>query len=180
MTDSSGSVRSVYEDGRTVWHNAAGKLHRLDGPAMYIPDSFENRWYFEGQLHRDGGPAVYLDEDARTPDSAAEWYQHGRRHRLDGPARMTAKYIWWFVRGDAVDAGGVGTLNYLFRHGLTQDLEQTLSLWRPGGPTPFDLLQLYRSLGREDDLVVEHVLAVWQPGGPTPLELLDPVRAALL
>lgn len=54
--------------GRTAgqeWHQN-GRLHRLDGPAMVLPNGMQ-RWYVDGRLHRADGPAVEMK-------SGRSWY----------------------------------------------------------------------------------------------------------
>lgn len=48
--------------GNVLYRDAAGRLHRLDGPAWIEPNGREN-WYKHGKLHRLDGPAVSGGED---------------------------------------------------------------------------------------------------------------------
>ena len=57
--------------GTRRYYNAAGQLHRLDGPAVI---------YQYGLMF---------------------WYQNGQRHRTDGPAVVYTnnELQWWFING---------------------------------------------------------------------------------
>ena len=80
----------VDEYGTRRYYNAAGQLHREDGPAVEYA-SGSKTWYQNGKRHRDVGPAV------ERMDSIMVWYQNGRRHRVDGPAIVHANGAqeWW-------------------------------------------------------------------------------------
>lgn len=47
-----------------------GRLHRVEGPAVEMPDGTKI-WWLHGKLHRDGGPAI------ERPDGNNEWWKHG-------------------------------------------------------------------------------------------------------
>lgn len=47
-------------------------LHRLDGPAVVLPN--EERWYAYGKLHRLDGPAVIYN-------TSSSWYINGNKYR---------------------------------------------------------------------------------------------------
>lgn len=47
----------VDHHGTRSYYNAAGLLHREDGPAIVRVDGTVE-WWFNGELHRDVGPAV--------------------------------------------------------------------------------------------------------------------------
>ena len=57
----------VDQHGTRRYYNAAGRLHRTDGPAI--------EWY----------------------DGDLEWFHNGKRHRTDGPAivRVDGTLAWW-------------------------------------------------------------------------------------
>ena len=80
----------VDEFGSRKYLNAAGQLHREDGPAVVYATGTKE-WWFNGQLHRDAGPAVIWN------DGSKEWYQNGKLHREDGPAivRTDGYREWW-------------------------------------------------------------------------------------
>ena len=65
--------------GTRRYRNAAGQLHRDEGPAIVYNDGTENL-YQNGNLHREDGPAVTYKHGPKI------WYKHGKRHRTDGPA----------------------------------------------------------------------------------------------
>ncbi len=55
------------------------------------------RWYLAGKLHRVDGPAVEHHDGTKC------WYQHGERHRTDGPAMEYAsggKY--WYLHDECL------------------------------------------------------------------------------
>ena len=82
---------------RAEWRNAAGDLHREDGPAVTRPDGTEV-WYLDGVRHREGGPAVIY------PDEYEAWYRNGRLHREDGPAiASTDGAQEWWLDGEPTD-----------------------------------------------------------------------------
>ena len=53
------------------YHNAAGQLHRIDGPAI-IWDNGVEFWYQNDQCHRTDGPAIMW------PDGRKWWYLNDR------------------------------------------------------------------------------------------------------
>ena len=65
--------------GTRRYRNAAGQLHREEGPAIVYNDGTE-KWYQNGKLHREDGPAVTYKHGPKI------WFKHGKRHRTDGPA----------------------------------------------------------------------------------------------
>ena len=77
--------------GTRRYRNAAGQLHREEGPAIVYNDGTE-KWYQNGKLHREDGPAVTYKNGTKI------WFKHGKRHRTDGPA---AEYyngaVNWFL-----------------------------------------------------------------------------------
>ena len=77
--------------GTRKYYNAAGKLHREDGPAIVYKDGTE-KWYQNGILHREEGPAIIYRNGTKI------WFKQGKRHRTDGPA---AEYyngaVNWFL-----------------------------------------------------------------------------------
>ena len=83
----------VDQFGTRTHRNAAGQLHREDGPAI-ITVQGSAFWYQCGLRHRTDGPAIEYS------DGGKEWWQNGHRHRTDGPA-----IVW--------DDGSVG----LYIHG---------------------------------------------------------------
>ena len=56
-----------------------GVTHRIDGPAVEMPNGTK-MWWVDGKRHRLDGPAVVKS------NGRCEWYVDGKRHRLDGPA----------------------------------------------------------------------------------------------
>ena len=70
----------ITAEGTRIWRNAAGKIHRDDGPAIERPNG-DKLWYRNGLLHReDGGPAIDHASGGKG------WYRNGRLHRKGGPA----------------------------------------------------------------------------------------------
>ena len=65
--------------GTRRYYNAAGQLHRTDGPAVEYANG-SNYWYQNDELHRTDGAAI------EYPDGTKRWYQNGKTHRTDGPA----------------------------------------------------------------------------------------------
>ena len=83
----------VDEYGTRRYYNAAGKLHREDGPAVEYA-SGSKAWYQNGKRHRDVGPA---GEYA----GGKERFQNGVLHREDGPAIEYANgYQEWWLNGN--------------------------------------------------------------------------------
>lgn len=73
------STRTVDEHGTTIYRNAAGQLHREDGPALEYVDG-RKYWFQHGYLHREDGPADM------TSEAVWGWYVKGKPHRSGGPA----------------------------------------------------------------------------------------------
>lgn len=79
-------------NGAEEWHDADGKFHREDGPAVRNRDRVA--WYRHGELHRDDGPA------SETKGSK-EWYRNGVLHRDDGPAIVYSNGTqMWYRNGE--------------------------------------------------------------------------------
>lgn len=80
-----------------IHRNELGQLHRVDGPALTIPDGTQ-LWYLNDQLHRDDGPAIEWEDGTRL------WYLNNQQHRTDGPAVMRANGTQeWWLNGVQVD-----------------------------------------------------------------------------
>ena len=81
---------TVDDVGDKRWYNAAGKLHRVDGPAVERADGSKS-WYQNGQRHRVNGAAV------EYADGSKEWWVNGQLHRVDGPAveRADGSKLWY-------------------------------------------------------------------------------------
>lgn len=56
---------------RIEYRNAAGRLHKEDGPAVIHGDYME--WWVNGELHKEDGPAVIDDNGAYQG-----WYMRGK------------------------------------------------------------------------------------------------------
>ena len=83
----------VDQFGTRTYRNAAGQLHREDGPAI-ITDQGSAFWYQCGQRHRTDGPAIEYS------DGGKEWWQNGQRHRTDGPAIVWDDgYVGLYIHG---------------------------------------------------------------------------------
>ena len=86
----SGSVETT-ATGTVIYRNAAGKSHRIGGPAI-IYATGEEHWHQNGKLHRIDGPAVVYADGSRA------WCQNDRLHRTDGPAVIHADGdVYWFL-----------------------------------------------------------------------------------
>jgi hypothetical protein len=81
-------------NGRRVWKNEAGQIHREDGPAIEY-DNGSKEWYIRDRLHNENGPAIeYVSIGGK------QWWIHGQFHRVDGPAyEYTNGDKIWFVYG---------------------------------------------------------------------------------
>jgi hypothetical protein len=74
------------KDGKRIWTDSDGKLHRdCGGPAVEYADGTKH-WYFNDKRHREDGAAVEF------ADGDKWWYINDKRHREDGPAKMWIKY----------------------------------------------------------------------------------------
>ena len=62
----------VDEDGTRRYYDAAGQLHRTDGPAIEYADG-SKLWYQNGQLHRTDGPAI------EWADGTTGWFISGKQ-----------------------------------------------------------------------------------------------------
>jgi hypothetical protein len=79
------------KDGKRIWTNSKGELHRENGPAVEWVDG-DKLWYINGKLHREDGPAIEL------ADGTKYWYINGEQHREDGPAVEDADgNMCWFI-----------------------------------------------------------------------------------
>ena len=65
----------VDEYGGCNYYNHAGKLHRVEGPAVTYTNG-DKSWWLNGYRHRIGGPAV---EWANT----TEWWLYGVQYTED-------------------------------------------------------------------------------------------------
>ena len=83
----------VDEYGTQRYYNAAGQMHRDNGPAVLT--TFETKiWMQNGLKHRTDGPAIVWF------DGTKQWYQNGRRHRTDGPAIEYSDGVkTWYING---------------------------------------------------------------------------------
>ena len=64
---------TIYTNNLQVWtHYRTRKIHRQDGPAVYLPDGHEE-WWRNGKRHRVGGPAV------TWPNGDQEFWVNGKR-----------------------------------------------------------------------------------------------------
>lgn len=83
----------LIEHSERIWRNAAGKLHRKDGPAVESANG-NKEWWVNGKLHREGLPAI------ERANGDKEWRQNGLLHREDGPAiERTDGYREWRRNG---------------------------------------------------------------------------------
>jgi hypothetical protein len=65
----------VYVDGTKEW-TVAGKIHRLDGPAVEYR-SGDKEWWVNDRIHRTDGPALVYAGGVNC------WYLHGHTHSFD-------------------------------------------------------------------------------------------------
>ena len=79
--------------GTRKYFNAAGQLHRDEGPAVIMTDGTKE-WYHNGLRHRENGPASVM------PNGRKEWWQNGKRHREDGPAYERLGLKVWYLHGE--------------------------------------------------------------------------------
>ncbi len=88
--------REIRRDGSVLitenFLNAAGELHRTNGPAIVqraidsdFPWESEN-YYRNGLFHRDGGPAEIVRKKGKVTKQV--YFRLGVRHREDGPAQV--------------------------------------------------------------------------------------------
>lgn len=74
------------------WHE--NQLHRSeDAPAVIYPDGSVEYWV-RGRLHREGAPAVLLSDGTQV------WFRHGLKHRDGGPAVIEANGVERWYRND--------------------------------------------------------------------------------
>ena len=80
----------LIEHSERIWRNAAGKLHRKDGPAIERANG-DKEWYQNGELHRENGPATEYANGDKI------WWLNGKTHRKDGPAieRANGDKLWY-------------------------------------------------------------------------------------
>ena len=63
----------VEPNGTRKYFNAAGQLHRDEGPAVEYASGCK-AWYQNGLRHRIDGPAI------EWPDGSKEWYLNGKKY----------------------------------------------------------------------------------------------------
>ncbi|GAA1753687.1 hypothetical protein [Nostocoides vanveenii] len=66
-----GYVRVITNDHNTLYLDADGKSHRLDGPAITRQDRGSAGWWKHGRPHRFDGPAVVRE------NGSSEWWLEG-------------------------------------------------------------------------------------------------------
>jgi hypothetical protein len=114
-------------DGTQQWFLNYNELHRLDGPALIMPDGTKN-WFKNGKCHREDGPAI------ETPEGYYGWYYNGVVHREDGPALEYNDGVtkYWYYHGSLHRIGGPAICqlrdgdieNRWFLHGVEMAEEQ--------------------------------------------------------
>jgi hypothetical protein len=67
--------RIVCLRGAREYYNHAGKLHRVEGPAVEYANG-DMSWWLNGCRHRIGGPAIEWDGNKR-------WFLHGVEYTED-------------------------------------------------------------------------------------------------
>ena len=75
------------EHGTITYHNADGKLHNPDGPAIVYADGRKEHC-FNGKLHNPNGPAVV------RPNGSKEYY-------INGKELTETEFKTWQVQQDA-------------------------------------------------------------------------------
>ena len=65
--------------GNKRYYNAAGQLHREDGPAIEYVDGSKT-WLQNDIVHREDGPALEYKSGVKI------WQNNGEIHRIGGPA----------------------------------------------------------------------------------------------
>lgn len=99
LSENDGTPPTVVDkDGNKFWSNAAGKLHREDGPAVIFSNGHQ-AWWRDGNLHRTDGPAIIFN------DGEKHWLVNGKYHRTDGPAKISkkGKETWYLNDKKATD-----------------------------------------------------------------------------
>lgn len=87
-------------DGTKQWFLNYNELHRLDGPAVIMPDG-TTKWFRNGKCHREDGPAI------ESPDGYYAWYYNNLLHREDGPAiEYNDGTKFWHYNGSCHRVGG--------------------------------------------------------------------------
>ena len=138
--------------GTQYRHPDTDLFHRLDGPAVYreaVPEDDVHAWeawYVAGNLHR-------LDGPAQTSVNGQLWWVNGVQHRLDGPASECPPVgnggrpvrEWWVNGHEVTQYCDREWLSSLYDAGKIAELETVLTLWRPDGPTTFELSQAVRA-----------------------------------
>ena len=71
----------VDRSGTRRYYNAAGQLHREDGPA--VENAILKKWYQNGKLHREDGPAITWPGGVR-----GSWFLHGKEYSQSEHARL--------------------------------------------------------------------------------------------
>ena len=89
------SIVETDEFGTVMYLNAAGRRHRLHGPAVIYANG-NCYWYRDGLLHRDNAPAVVYHNGSLL------WYRNGKRHRTDDAACILNGIRYWFLHGEEV------------------------------------------------------------------------------
>ena len=68
---------TLQEGGRAEWRNTRGRLHRLTGPAVILPDGTE-KFYINGRLQRTvrpDGRMVFPFRDREPPELSGSWIE---------------------------------------------------------------------------------------------------------
>ena len=73
------NFQEIADDGRILYRDERGRLHRENAPAVIWPDGTK-MWFQFGKLHRVDGPAIEWAHGGR------EWRLNGKWHREKGPA----------------------------------------------------------------------------------------------
>ena len=105
----------VDQHGTRRYFNAAGQLHREEGPA--VVRTGESHWFLNGMRHRENGPAIECISGhtewwhkwqrhrdggpaIEWSDGGREWWQNGKLHREDGPAVVFPDGdCRWYIHG---------------------------------------------------------------------------------
>lgn len=109
------TIRMVQDSYKTSYRNAAGELHRNNGPAV-IHNNGNKEWWINGERHRDDGPAI--ENESASTSIKYEWFNHGKLHREGGPAiGWIDGDCMWFVNGKLHREDGPAIM---YKNGYTQ------------------------------------------------------------
>ena len=74
----------IANDGTRRYYNAAGRLHRTDGPAVEYANG-GTEWFQNGALHREDGPAAVYTDGSKL------WFLHDKHYTHQAYRRELSK-----------------------------------------------------------------------------------------